>query len=163
MRIRRPSSAMVVALLALFVALSGTAVAAGVVPLAKKALYANNAGRLQGKTAAQVAALPSPAVALQGKSAEEIAAMPSPAVSASSLVTVVSRPFTIAKDGQGDYPVSCPDKTSVLSAGYTWVSDDAAIIVTDSRPTSSTTWALWMINLSETSPAAGMLYAVCLK
>ena len=42
-RIGRPSPAMVVALLALFVALSGTAVAAGVVPLAKHALTANTA------------------------------------------------------------------------------------------------------------------------
>lgn len=163
MRSRRPSSAMVVALLALFVALGGTAVAAGVVPLAKRALYANNAGKLQGKTAAQVAALPSPAIALDGKSAAEIAAMPSPAVSAAGLVTVASRPFTIGKDAEGDYPVSCPAGTSVLSAGQTWVSADAAVIVTDSRPTSATTWALYMINLSETSPAAGMLYAVCLE
>jgi len=35
---KRPSPALVVALLALFVSLSGTAVAAGVVPLAKRAL-----------------------------------------------------------------------------------------------------------------------------
>ena len=163
MRIRRPSAAMVVALLALFVALSGTAVAAGIVPLAKKALYANDAGRLQGKTAAQVASLPSPATNLAGKSAEEIAAMPSPAVSAANLITVTSRPFTIGKAGEGDYPVSCPAGTAVLSAGHTYVSGEAAVVVTDSRPISPTTWSLYMINLSDTSPGAGMLYAVCLR
>jgi hypothetical protein len=53
----RPSPALVVAAVALFVALSGTAVAAGVVPLAKRALVADNASKLEGKTAAQVAAL----------------------------------------------------------------------------------------------------------
>ena len=52
--IRLPSPAMVVAMLALLVALSGTAVAAGIVPKAKVAL---NSLKLQGKTAAQVAAL----------------------------------------------------------------------------------------------------------
>ena len=49
--IRLPNPAMVVAMLALLVALSGTAVAAGIVPKAKVAL---NALKLQGKTAAQV-------------------------------------------------------------------------------------------------------------
>ena len=52
--VRLPSPAMVVAMLALLVALSGTAVAAGIVPKAKVAL---NSLKLQGKTAAQVAAL----------------------------------------------------------------------------------------------------------
>ena len=162
MRIRRPTSAMVVALLALFVALSGTAVAAGVVPLAKKALYANNAGKLQGKTAAQIAGLPSPATSLQGKSAEEIAAMPSPAISASNLVTFATAPFTIAKGAQADYPVSCPAGSSVLSGGFTYVGP-SLVVVADNRPTSATTWSMWLINLSDTSQAAGVLYAVCLK
>jgi hypothetical protein len=65
---RRPSPALVVAVLALFVALSGTAVASGVVPLAKraftadkakmadKAKVANTAKKLGGLTAAQLAA-----------------------------------------------------------------------------------------------------------
>jgi len=45
---------MIVALLALFVALSGTAVAAGIVPLAKRALVADNAKKLNGATLKQV-------------------------------------------------------------------------------------------------------------
>ena len=55
-KIRLPSPAMIVALLALFVALGGTAVAAGVVPVAKRALVADNAKKLNGLTAAQIAA-----------------------------------------------------------------------------------------------------------
>ncbi len=59
--VRLPSPAMVVAMLALLVALSGTAVAAGIVPKAKVAL---NSLKLQGKTAVQVAALaPAPTTA----------------------------------------------------------------------------------------------------
>ncbi len=53
-RIRLPGPAMIVALLALFVALSGTAVAAGIVPLAKRALVADNAKKLNGATLKQV-------------------------------------------------------------------------------------------------------------
>ena len=56
-RIPRPSPALVLAVVALFVALSGTAVAAGVVPLAKRALVADNAKKLQGKTTAQIVTL----------------------------------------------------------------------------------------------------------
>src|SRR6266516_614707 len=55
-KIRLPNPAMIVALLALFVALGGTAVAAGVVPLARRALLADNAKKLNGLTAAQIAA-----------------------------------------------------------------------------------------------------------
>ena len=49
-KIRLPNPAMIVALLALFVALGGTAVAAGVVPLARRALLADNAKKLNGLT-----------------------------------------------------------------------------------------------------------------
>ena len=76
---KRPSPALVVALLALFVSLSGTAVAAGVVPLAKRALsadkakLADNARKLEGQTAA----------ALLQKAGQ----MPGPASSAAGLVS----------------------------------------------------------------------------
>jgi len=62
-RIPHPSPALVVALLALFVALSGTAVAAGIVPRAR---LADNATKLQGKTPAQVAALAPAPTSLAG-------------------------------------------------------------------------------------------------
>ena len=62
-RFHLPSPAMVLATIALFVALTGTAVAAGIVAKAKFAL---NAGKLQGSTAAQVAAMPGPASTAAG-------------------------------------------------------------------------------------------------
>jgi hypothetical protein len=74
--IPRPSPAFVVALCALFVALSGSAVAAGIVPLAKhahtadSATVAGNARHLGGKTPAQLAATmrgPQGAVGAQGQ------------------------------------------------------------------------------------------------
>jgi hypothetical protein len=49
--IRGPSPSVTLALLALFVALGGTAVAANVVPLAKRALVADNAKKVGGLTA----------------------------------------------------------------------------------------------------------------
>ena len=47
MRIRRPGASLVVAWAALLVASTGTAVAA--TPVVKRALFANNAGKLQGR------------------------------------------------------------------------------------------------------------------
>ena len=71
---KRPSPALVVALLALFISLSGTAVAAGVVPLAKRALMADKA-----KVADNAKKLDGPAsAALLQKAAQ----MPGPASSA---------------------------------------------------------------------------------
>ena len=54
-RFRLPSPAMAVAVLALFIALGGTSFAAvEIVPLAKRALVANNALKLNGQTLADI-------------------------------------------------------------------------------------------------------------
>ena len=55
-RLERPSPALLVAMLALFVALGGTAgaVVTAAVPLAKRALTADNAKKLNGVTAGQL-------------------------------------------------------------------------------------------------------------
>jgi hypothetical protein len=65
-RIRRPSPALAIATIALFVAFGGTAsaVATAVVPLAKRALTANNAQKLEGLTANQITGGAAPAYAL---------------------------------------------------------------------------------------------------
>ena len=56
LRMKRPSPAFVVAMVALFVALGGTAgaVVTAAVPLAKRALVADNAKKLGGQTSAQI-------------------------------------------------------------------------------------------------------------
>ena len=72
-KVHKPSPALVVAVIALFVSLGGTAVAAGVVPLAKRALVADNAKKLGGQTAQAIAA--------------SAASRPGPASSAAGLVS----------------------------------------------------------------------------
>jgi hypothetical protein len=56
LRMKRPSTALVIAMVALFVALGGTAgaVVTAAVPLAKRALVADNAKKVGGVTAAQL-------------------------------------------------------------------------------------------------------------
>src|SRR2546428_13656230 len=89
-----PSAAMVVALLALFVALGGTAVAAGVVPLAKRALVADNAKKLNGLTASQIAA------GIQDR------------------VTVKTGIWSVAANNDASVGVHCDPGTKPLSGGY---------------------------------------------
>jgi hypothetical protein len=129
---------MVVAVIALIAALSGTAVAAGIVPRAK---FAMNAGKLQGKTAAQVAALPGPASTAAG------------------LVTVATTPFNLAPGQAAESSVSC-SSGKAISGGF---STGSLVLAGDTRPTAEGTWALYLINLSDNAPASGTLHVVCLK
>src|SRR5262245_14822870 len=94
-RIPRPSAALVVASLALTVALSGTAVAAGVVPLAKRALNADNAKHaLVSDTAKKLGPQSSAALVQQAASqaatqaATQAGETPGPASTAAGLVVV---------------------------------------------------------------------------
>ena len=82
---KMPSPALVIAVLALFVSLSGTAVAAGVVPLAKRALTADNSKKLGGQTADSIAA--------------SAAQRPGPASSAAGLFTVKSTAWSLGPGG----------------------------------------------------------------
>jgi hypothetical protein len=160
LNLRRPSPAMVVALVALFVSLSGTAVAAGV-PLAKRALFASNSGKLQGRTARQVAAMPGPATDLQGLLPQEIAAMPSPASTASSLVVSASAPFALAPNEGKDFSAACPGGAKAIAGGYTSAN---AVLGWDTRPTADGNgWTLFVGNESTTLSATGTVYAVCLR
>ncbi|HET7856976.1 MAG TPA: hypothetical protein VFL41_11010 [Gaiellaceae bacterium] len=159
-KLHRPSPALVVALVALFVSLSGTAVAAGV-PLAKRALFANNAGKLQGKTARQIEELPGPATTLNGFSAEDIARQPSPASTASSLVSSGSAPFALAPSEEKDFSAQCPSFAKAVSGGFTTPDD---VLATDTRPTADGAgWTLFLINLSASQSATGNVQVVCLS
>ena len=143
LRIRLPSPALVIALLALFVSLSGTAVAAGVVPMAKKALFANNAGKLNGKTLQQVSALPGPAS------------------KAASLVSVASTAFSLGATEERDFTVQCPSGAKAISGGYT---SPNTVLGFDSRPSSDGTgWGVYLANLSNSAAGAGTVHAVCLR
>jgi|Tabmets5t2r1_1033131.scaffolds.fasta_scaffold01505_2 hypothetical protein len=140
MKLRPPSPALVVAVIALFVALSGTAVAAGIVA---RAQFANNAGKLQGKTARQVAAMPGPATAV------------------SSLVSTASAPFSLGPDAEQDVTVPCPAGTKAISGGFTTPN---SVLSMDTRPSANGAgWSLYLINLSSTEAASGTAQAICLK
>jgi hypothetical protein len=134
-----PSPAMVVACLALFVAMSGTAVAAS--PIVKRALFANNAGKLQGKTLAAVAATPGPASTAAG------------------LVTVKSANDSLGADGERDFTISCDAGQRVVTGGY---SSTGPVVAFDSRPMSETAWGLYLANFSQSQGASLTLYAVCM-
>ena len=146
MRIRRPSAAMVVASIALFVALTSTAVAQG--PVVRRALFANNAGKLQGSTRAQVIA-------------QAVRAVPAPQVtSVRGLVSVVNREFFALPGSGTTEPVSCSSGRAI-SAYWTTVGDGEGVPVSIT-PTSETTWRFHIKNLRADGPARGTISLVCL-
>jgi hypothetical protein len=160
LKLRSPSPALVVALVALFVSLSGTAVAAGVVPMAKRALFANNAGKLRGKTPRQIAAIPGPATTLGGSSLSDVAAMPGPASTANALVSIATGPFSLAPGEERDFSTQCSSGAKAISGGYT---SPNAVLGADTRPTpAGFGWSVLLVNLSGSASSAGTVYAVCL-
>jgi hypothetical protein len=147
---KRPSPALVVALVALFVSLSGTAVAAGVVPLAQRALtadkakVADNAKKLSGQTPA----------ALLARAAQT----PGPASSAGGLVTVKQVADSLAADSGREFVVACDGGRKVLSGGF---ASDGSVLPMDSRPMSDTAWGLYLLNIDDAAMGV-RLYAVCI-
>ena len=162
MRIRTPSPALVVAALALIVALTGTAVAQNVVPLANRAKVADNAKKLGGKTPAQVARTPGPATLLNGKTADAIAATPGPASAAASLVTYKTTNQTLEPGMIVDTTTACDSGQKAIGGGFQGPADNF-ITTFDSRP--STDGTSWRLRLASYSPenASVTLVAVCLK
>ncbi|HEY8627328.1 MAG TPA: hypothetical protein VIL56_03370 [Gaiellaceae bacterium] len=162
LRISRPAFAAIVVLA--FISLSGTAVAAGVVPLAKRALFAVNAGKLQGKTAVQVAAMPGPATdspTVAGQTPEQIAALAGPASTAAGLIAYRTAAFSLSPGQASDLTVSCTSGERVVSGGY---STPNLVFRFDSFPTSDgAAWQMYLVNPSSSQSASGTMYAVCLK
>jgi hypothetical protein len=150
-----PSPAIVISVIALFVALSGTAVAAGVVPLAKRALTADkakvsdNAKKVGGKTAAQVTS--------------EAAAKAGPASTASGLVTVRTTPFTLNPNQGQMYAIACAAGEKVLSGGFSY-DGETLVQSADSAPAADgASWRMFLVNFSDANAASGTLQAVCLR
>lgn len=162
MRSRLPSPAMVVALAALLVALSGTAVAAGVVPLAKRALVADNAKKLGGRTPAQVVGTPGPATVLNGKTAEQVAAMPGPASSIAGALVIKTSPAAIAAGELVEVSIACDPGQKVVSGGFD-APPDRLLFAFDTRP--SADGGGWRLRLSNGADevVTATLYAICAK
>jgi hypothetical protein len=167
---RLPSPAMAVALLALFVALSGTAFAVGsaIVPLAKRALtadnakvamlakqatIADNAKKVGGKDAAALAA---EAVAQAAKS-------PGPASTAAGLITIKTAPWSVGPSSQGDFVVTCDAGAKAVSGG--WEDPGGWGHPWDTRPTPDGTGWRTVVSVNTQAPGvqSGTVYAVCLK
>jgi hypothetical protein len=161
-----PSPALVIACVSLAVALSGTAVAAGIVAnaahanradLAKRAL---NADKIGGKTPAQIA---SAGVQAAQSAAQSAAQTPGPASSAAGLVTIKSAPWSLGPKGMADVTVTCDAGQKALSGGF----DDPGgwAHPWDTRPTpDGASWHIF-VTVSENAPGtqSGSIYAVCLK
>ena len=146
-RIRRPSPALVVATAALFVALGGTAgaVVNAAVPLAKRALVADNAKKVGGMTSTQ------------------IASQAGPASTAAGLVTVKRGSWTLGPNGESDFTVACDAGQKAIGGG--WEDPGGFGHGWDDRPTpDGSAWKVYM-TMDENAPGnqTGTLYAVCLR
>jgi hypothetical protein len=155
-RMKRPSPALVVATVALFVALGGTAgaVVTSAVPLAKRALVSDNAKKLNGSTASQLGA------AAAQLALRESPPGPRPASSAAGLVTVKTSTVSLGPDGQGQFTISCDASHKVMGGGF---SSNGDVYSWDSHPASDSTWRLYLDNADETAGASITLYATCLS
>jgi hypothetical protein len=171
MRARRPSPALVISLVALFVALEGTSLGSSlkIPPLAlhaktaDKAKVASNALKLDNQTAAQIAATPGPATTLGGLTADQIAATPGPTSSAAGLVTVRSTGWSNASDNQGiDWYAQCQPGEKAIGGGWDEIQGNARF--TYNRPTpDDTAWWVHTYTAANTAPASGSIWVVCLK
>jgi hypothetical protein len=160
--------ALVVAVVALFVALGDGAVAAGIVPLARHAITATtatNALKLGGKTPTQIKkTLRGPA----GAKGPTGAAGPAGAAG-SAVVSLHTQSFTVAEAGaDGDstsVTASCDTGQKAVGGGYT--SDGSVglaggVLGTDSHPTAAGNgWTMSLDNLDGTAGHTGTVYAVC--
>lgn len=168
--IRHPSPATVIAMLALFVAMSSTAVAAGVVPLAKRALVADNAKALQGKTVTQLLAheqLPAKKALetdkLDGMHAQDVAALPGPASTAAGMVTVKTATWSASPRDYRAFTVTCDAGQKAISGG--WMDPGGWGDAYESYPTATFDgWTTWIYVVGGAPGAqSGTVYAICLK
>lgn len=162
MRRQLPSPALIVASVALVVALTGTAVAANVVPLAARAKVADNAKKLGGKTPAQVARTPGPATTLGGKTADQIAATPGPTNSAAGTVVYKTATRTLKPAEIVDTTTACDAGAKAIGGGFQGPADNL-IVTYDTRPSSDGN--AWRLRLASYDPgdAQVTLVTVCLK
>lgn len=146
---RLPSPALVVALIALFVSLGGTAVAAGIVPLAKRALVADVAKKLDNGGTASIV--------------RQASAAPGPASSAAGLVTVKTVPWSVGPGAYNDFVVMCDAGQKAVSGG--WEDPAGWAHSWDSRPTGDGGGWRTYVTVGKDAPGAqtGTLYTICVK
>jgi hypothetical protein len=165
LKLRKPSPALVVALIALFVALGGSAVAAGIVPHARLADHAKVADKA---TTAAKAGVAANSLKLNGQTAAQIVASvpapPAPTVtSVASLASVVSAPFTLNAQTEANVTATCPAGSKAVGGGFNNPTN-ALVIEAGSSPTADGTgWVEDLINLSTSTTGTGSAVVTCLK
>ncbi len=153
------------------VSLTGTAVAAGVVPLAKRALTADNAKRLGGQSAAQVVAAASARAVdadhLQGKTADELVRLAQPK-SVAGLFSLKQGQFTMGaspsrdKAQNLDLTIPCDAGQKAISGGFQYSQAEAFIV--ESGPTADgKSWHMQIENSSTADGAFGNTYVICVS
>ena len=179
LRVRRPGAPLIIAMLALFVALSGTGIAAGVVPLAKRALTADkakvanvanvakNSLKLEGQTAAQVAATPGPAYTLNGQTAAQIIAAASAGGSVAGRITIHSVGWHLDSSAQTtDWYADCGPGEKVIAGGWDQAEfrdNGADFIYNRPKPDSSGWWVKNKPASDASAPIGGTIWAICIK
>lgn len=157
-RIRRPSASLVVSMVALFVALGGTAgaVATQAVPLAKRALVADNAKKLGGQSLAQLTAKTTQAVTAA-------ASAPGPASTAASLVSTKSVPFTLGPGGNQVISATCDAGAKAVGGGFS--NPTAALVLSAGGfPTADGAgWTEDLVNVSSSTTGAGTVVVMCMR
>jgi hypothetical protein len=141
---RKPTPEFVIAVLALFVALAGTAnaVVDAAVPLARRALVAENAKKLNGQTARQVANIPGPASTAAG------------------VVSTKTKAVLISPGPGNFFTIDCDPDEKVIGAGY--ASNAAVLNLVLSDPVSARTWRMGFVNVDD-KQATTTLYAICIR
>jgi hypothetical protein len=155
---------MAVALAALFVALSGTAVAAGVPGLAKRALVADNARKLGGQTpSALLAQANSSATKVADSAAASAAQQPGPASTAAGLVVVKTAAWNLNPRQEGNFTATCDAGQKAISGG--WADPGNFSSSYQSLPTADGSGWTTDIYTPSFAPGgqSGTVYAICLK
>ena len=176
----RVTPSLVISMIALFVALSSTGIAATVVPLAKRALTADkaktantakvaaNALALNGQTAEAISNIPGPATdaqTLTGLTAAQIAATPGPANSLpSSIITLRSKGWSVQNEGDTtEERVLCQTGEKAVGGGFD-MSSGYANPTADAPLSDLSGWHFKVWALSGNNvPANGSVWVVCAK
>lgn len=164
-RFGKPSPALVIATVALFMALSGGAFAAQqadplhaknadhakVADLAKvatRSVTAGNALKVGGKTVAQiVASVPAPA----------------PVSSVASLVSSAQANFSVPAASEQTVTATCPAGSKAVGGGFSNPSATLILSVGSFPTTDGTGWTEDLINLSDAAAGSGQVIATCVK
>jgi len=155
LKMRRPTPALVVGMIALFVALGGTAgaVVTAAVPLAKRALVADNAKKLGGQTSAQIVS----AAATQAGQA------PGPASTAAGLVTTKSAAFSVSPQQEQIVTATCDAGSKAVGGGFNNPSNALVLSAGSFATADGAGWTEDLINVSSSSAGSGTVTVQCLK